>query len=105
MIAIGEEAPEEYAAIDWKNNDGKCLNVRYKLVHPIWTAEESGVSKAMISFIKEYAANNGYSSVRADAFATNEVFTKAFDAEGFSENGEYYRDYQKIPHKCYEIKL
>ncbi len=70
------------------------------IVHPNWWSKNAG--KILLNFAEEYARKNGFTSIRLNTFAENNIEIKLFEQQAFGQTGEFHSPHQKIPYYSYE---
>lgn len=99
-IAINAEYPPEYDSISWKYK-GQAL-----IVHRLAVAEEywrQGIGTTLMNFAISYARENGYRTIRLDAYAVNKCSNALYKKLGFSKAGEIV--FRTGLFYCYELSL
>jgi ribosomal protein S18 acetylase RimI-like enzyme len=102
-INVNEEEEPEYAAVTWNDNTGRVLVVHRLAVDPAYQGQ--GIAKALMDFAEQYGTDNGYSSVRLDAFSTHERVLKFYMNRGYQKRGEVFFPGRISPFFCYEKLL
>lgn len=101
IVAVNEEYPIEYDSINWQNKVGKSLIIHRLSVKS--NCQGQGIGKELMIFIEEYAKNNGYSSIKLDAFLNNQSALKLYENLGYNNIGEV--NFRKGIFNCYEKVL
>jgi GNAT superfamily N-acetyltransferase len=100
ILALTYKEEPQYNAIDWKDEDGKALEIHRMGVHPGW--QEKGVGKLLFDFAEKYGKENGYSSIRMDTYCENERMIKLAEIRGYNRTGKIYFPPLTPPFFCYE---
>lgn len=99
FMVLKKEMPEDYAEVSWKSPD-KSLSVYYLVAHPDWA--DTNIFNEMLQYAEKHARENGFTSIKVDAFSDNQDKMKALGAEGFDNVGEFQKALQRVPHFGYE---
>lgn len=99
-IALNELYDPEYDALQW-NVEGKALIVHRLSVDP--TVQGKGIAKKLMLFAEEYAKDNGYKSVRLDAFPQNPAALKIYSTLMYTFIGTV--TFRKGLFYCYEKRI
>jgi ribosomal protein S18 acetylase RimI-like enzyme len=99
-IAINELQEAEYLTLNWDDTQGKSLCVHRLVVHP--KNQGKGIGKKLLLFAEETAFNNGYSSIRLDAYSGNPIALSLYERNGYRRKGEIYFPRRELPFICYE---
>ncbi len=68
-IVITGEQEKEYPAADWKDKNGKPVCIRRLCVDP--RVQNMGIGKTTVGLAEAKLKNEGYTSIRFDAFSKN----------------------------------
>jgi ribosomal protein S18 acetylase RimI-like enzyme len=99
-IVLDEEKEPEHKDIDWAVEDGRALYLHRLVVHLDFQGE--GTGKALMEFADQYAKENGYTSIRLDAYEENEVARGLYENFGYEEMGKVYFPRRDVPFFSYE---
>jgi len=77
IMVLSEQFSPEYHDLMWEDKGGKCLIVHRLCIHPDYQGR--GYAKKMMLFAGEYAAENGYSSIRLDTHTRNHQALALYD--------------------------
>jgi len=86
ILVLDENASEEYKKIEWKQNQGPHLIMHRLAVHP--HIQGKGIATRLIAFAEDYAARNGYTSIRLDTYAKNTRALEIYPRLGYDHRGE-----------------
>ncbi|MFT5820072.1 MAG: ribosomal protein S18 acetylase RimI-like enzyme [Crocinitomix sp.] len=100
VISIDANQSPEYAEIPWQYTDGKVLVVHRLAVSP--TAQKKGVGRQLMDFALNKAIEEGYSSIRLDAYSQNQRTLSFYEKRGYEKRGEIYFPYREESFNCYE---
>ncbi len=96
-IALNENYDPEYDALQWLTDD-KALIVHRLSVDPVMQGK--GIAKQLMVFAEEYACENGYRSIRLDAFPHNPAALRVYDKLEYIHTGTV--TFRKGEFYCYE---
>jgi len=103
-IALNAIQDDQYQKIHWKYRNEAVLVIHRLGVHP--DTQGKGLGKKMCLFAEHFAWENGYKSIRLDAYAGNTVSNKMYISLGYHRaNGYCYFRKKAIPFYCYEKKI
>lgn len=97
-IVLNEEYSPEYNSLEWKDKNGTALIVHRLSIKA--DCQGQGIAKQLMMFAEEYAINNGYSSIRLDAFLHNKAALSLYDNLGYTKVGTV--TFRKGEFYCYE---
>ncbi|HYG16569.1 MAG TPA: GNAT family N-acetyltransferase [Bacteroidia bacterium] len=101
-ICLNEEQSPEYLPLPWRD-ERKILVIHRLAVHP--HAQKQGIARKLMDFAEEFAANNGYTSIRLDAYSGNQRSLKFYENRGYYKAGEVYFPGRDLHFNCYEKLL
>ena len=99
-ITLNEEQEPEYNTINWRFDDSKVLVIHRLVVHP--KHQRKGYAKTLMDFVEDYAKNNGYTSIRLDAYTQNQRVIHFYKTRGYGIRGNVYFPERKHPFHCME---
>lgn len=102
-IVLDEEHDPEHAEVNWLVPEQPTLYLHRLVVHPDFQGE--GTGKELMKFADDYAAENGYTSIRLDAYEENEVAQNLYQRFGYKKAGEVYFPRRDVPFYCYEKEI
>ena len=103
-ISICNEMDSVYELVHWKTINKNNLYIHRLAVHPNF--QKMGFGRSMMDFAENYAATNGYVSVRLDTFSENKRNLKFYEARGYHRLDEiYFPKQSEFPFYCYELVL
>ena len=97
---INQIQSPEYSQIDWKYRDENPLVLHRLCVDPEY--RNRGIAKQMILFAEKYAADNGFRTIRFDAFINNPVSVHIYEKAGYFNSGTVR--FRKGDFYCFEKK-
>jgi len=100
-IVLNEHQEDEYREISWEYSGGRPLIVHRLLVHP--HQHRRGVASQMIDFAERYAAKNGYTEIRLEAFAGYPASLALYDARKYRRAGIV--QYRMGCFQCFEQRV
>ena len=98
IISLNEVQPPVYHGIDWIDRTGPPLVVHRLCIHPDF--QRKGLAKRLLNFAQDFAAQNGYSSIRLDTFRYNHPAIALYTALGYQRRGEV--TFRRRGFYCYE---
>jgi GNAT superfamily N-acetyltransferase len=100
-ISVNDNYPPEYDAIAWKITGGKSLIIHRLSVRP--GKQGKGIAKMLVRFAEYYAAENGYKTIRLDAFSKNPAALKLYEGMGYYKSGSC--NFRKGLFFCFEKEM
>lgn len=79
---------EKYNEIAWEYNEFPIIILHRLCVSPEITRQ--GVGSAMLAFLEKEALDNGFKSIRLDAFSKNMRAIKLYENAGYTKRGHTY---------------
>lgn len=86
IIVLDENQAEEYKSIQWVHNEGPHLIMHRLAVDP--QVQGKGIARRLIVFAEDYAARNGYKSIRLDTYNKNARALGLYSRLGYDRRGE-----------------
>jgi ribosomal protein S18 acetylase RimI-like enzyme len=86
IVVLDETQDEQYETINWKQVEGPHLMMHRLAVDP--EAHGQGIARKLVAFSEEYAAREGYTSLRLDTYAKNTAALKLYQGLGYDLRGE-----------------
>ena len=86
VINISHIEELEYKTIVWSDNNGKCLVIHRLAIHP--KNQKQGLAGKLMGFAESFAIENGYTSIRLDAYSGNERVLRFYENRGYQKRGE-----------------
>ena len=87
IIGLDEKQFSEWEGKSWVDTNGKPLAVHRLCVNTAYQGQ--GISKKLMRFAEEYALENGFSSIRLDAFTGNQISVGLYDSLGYKRRGTF----------------
>ena len=105
IVVLNETQDEEYSDIEWLTKPGsKNLVVHRLAVLPGYQGR--GIARTIMDHAEQFAATNGYESIRLDTFSQNPRNQRFYTNRGYTDLGPVYLKYKKDhPYYCYELIL
>lgn len=101
-ICLNEDQSPEYLPLPWRDN-GKILVIHRLAVHPL--LQKQGIARKLMDFAENFAAGNGYTSIRLDAYSGNPRSLALYEKRGYQKAGEVYFPGRIAHFNCYEKVL
>jgi ribosomal protein S18 acetylase RimI-like enzyme len=103
VINVSDIQEPEYNKIPWLDKEGKSLVIHRLAIHP--NNQRQGLARMLMDFAENYAKDNGYTSVKLDAYSGNERVLRFYENRGYQKRGEVNFIGRTLPFHCYELKL
>jgi len=103
MMALKDEAPDEYKQISWNIQGDKVLFIHRMAIYPGW--ENKGVAEHLISYATEHAKNTGFSCIRLDISELQNDLEELYEKQGFKNAGKFLFPFQKKEFICFEKEI
>jgi ribosomal protein S18 acetylase RimI-like enzyme len=100
IIAINEEQPPEWEKVNWSTQEGRILTVHRLAVKP--TRQKQGIARRLLDYAEDYAADNGYTSIRLDAYSGNPIALRLYENHQYKRVGQVYFPMRDLPFYVYE---
>lgn len=100
IITLNEDQPSEYECLGWSTHEGRILVMHRLAVSPRWQMQ--GIGRKILDFAEEYAVDNGYSSIRLDAYSGNPRALRLYEKHQYKRVGQVHFPRRDIPFYCYE---
>ncbi len=103
-IVISTHMDEEYMPINWLTENKNNIYIHRLAVHP--KHQGLGYAQQLMTFAKQFAIDNKFSSIRLDTFSHNKRNQKFYELRGYKRLGDiYFPKQSKAPFHCYELVL
>lgn len=102
-IVLNEEQDLEYQQINWEMKKGKILCIHRLVIHP--ESQGNGLGKRLLNYAEEFAHQNGYTSIRLDAYSGNPIALNLYERHGYKKRGKVYFPRRDLPFICFEKLL
>lgn len=103
IITINEQQEPEYKSIHWKIRDIPILIVHRLMTAPaVW---QKGIGMRLMEFAETYARNNGYRSIRLDAYSANPAAMSLYRKLEYQPTGQVWFKNRKFPFECFEKSI
>jgi ribosomal protein S18 acetylase RimI-like enzyme len=103
VIVLTEKQEKAYEAVKWRHRDGKVIVAKRLAVDPEF--QMRGIASGLMVFAEDYAAKNGYASIRLEAYCGHTVALNFYRNRNYQEVGEVHFPGRELPFKCFEKKL
>jgi len=103
VINISENQEEQYNSIDWSDDSDKILVIHRLAVHPEY--QKQGIARKLMDYAENYGQENGYSSIRLDAYSINKRVLRFYENLRYIKRGEVFFPNRDAPFYCYEKLL
>jgi len=102
FIVLDEEQGEEWNAIPW-TTPGKVLVAHRLVVKP--ELQGRGIAGALVDFAENWGRDNGYRSMRLDAYQGNPRALLIYESRGYRMAGTFRFEHLMKGFNCYEKEL
>jgi ribosomal protein S18 acetylase RimI-like enzyme len=100
IVVVNEEQPNEYEGLNWSTREGRILVIHRLAVSP--KRQNQGIAGRLLEFAEDYAANNGYASIRLDAYSGNRKALRLYEKHQYKWVGQVNFPWRDLPFYCYE---
>lgn len=101
-VALDDVQSPEYATLQW-SGDEPAIVVHRLCVDP--PAQGRGHAHRLMEFAELHAVENGYASVRLDAYTGNHSSVQLYRRRGYREVGQVRFPRRELPFWCFELSL
>lgn len=101
--ALTGKQDKEYDAVKWRYPESKALVVKRLAVEP--DLRKRGIATGFMKFAEDYAAKNGYTSIRLECYSSNQAALDFYRNRDCHEVGEIRYPRRELPFICFEKKL
>lgn len=84
-MVLNQHNDPEYSDIDFEDKSESALALHRLAVHP--DRQGRGLAGRMVQFSEKYAINNGFTSIRLDAFSKNPAALRLYENRGYQRRG------------------
>jgi GNAT superfamily N-acetyltransferase len=85
-VALNQETPGEYSDVVFKYDNESALIVHRLTVDPLY--QNCGIAGKLMRFSEDFARENGYTSIRLDAFSRNLKAVRFYHTLNYREVGK-----------------
>lgn len=103
VINVSPVEEPEYKAIAWEDKEGRILVIHRLAVHP--SEQKKGYARKLMDFAEDHARQQGYTSIRLDAYSGNPRVLRFYERRGYEKRGETYFPGRALPFYCYEKNI
>ena len=103
VISFDESQEKEYEMLNWRYTNGTSLIVHRLAVDPDFQGLR--FSSILMEYAENYAIENGFSSIRLDAYVGNKMVIDFYRRKGYREAGEVYFPRRTLAFKCFEKSI
>jgi ribosomal protein S18 acetylase RimI-like enzyme len=100
IIAVNEEQPPEWEKVNWSTQEDTILAIHRLAVKP--TRQRQGIARRLLDYAEDYAANNGYTSIRLDAYSGNPRALRLYEKHRYNRVGQVHFPMRGRPFYVYE---
>lgn len=102
-INVSEEQEAEYQTVNWEFDDSKILVIHRLVIDPKYQGK--GYARKLMSFAENFAEENGYSSIRLDAYSKNEKVIDFYKKRKYFIRGNVNFPEREYPFHCMEKEI
>ncbi len=102
-ICLNDVQPEEYRGVPWRCTGGRTMIIHRLCVHPDWQAH--GLARELMDFAEERARDQGFASIRLDAYTGNPRAVALYEKRGYQRVGQTRFPRRPLPFDCFELPL
>ena len=103
IVVIDENQSPEYTTVAWEFHAEPILVVHRFAVLP--SIQKGGIGSKLMNFAENYGKENGYQSIRLDAYAGNARTLRFYHKRAYKKVGEVNFAYRTLHFDCLEKKL
>ncbi len=103
IINISNVQEPQYKALEWMFPEETSLVIHRLAIDPIYQGQ--GFAQKLMTFAENLGIQNGYISVRLDAFSQNPRVLRFYEKRKYLKQGEVYFPDRIHPFYCYEKQL
>ncbi|MFA9398088.1 MAG: GNAT family N-acetyltransferase [Clostridiaceae bacterium] len=85
IVVLNESQDKEYQNIKWKYNEPKNLVIHRLCIDPEYKGR--GIATTLIKYAERFSKENGYISIRLDAFTENNNACRLYEKNGYEKRG------------------
>ena len=101
-VAIDAREDPQWSTAEWQTPE-PALVVHRLCVDP--DAQGRGHARRLMDFVEQYAAHEGFASIRLDAFSGNPQSLALYRGRGYTPAGEVYFPGRELPFICFEREI
>lgn len=103
-IVLDSNQDEQYKSVHWNTRNKDVLVIHRLGVLP--QSQGQGIATRLCQFAEEYGRENGYKTIRLDAYAGNKISNGLYEKVGYQRaNGYCYFRKKAIPFYCYDKRI
>jgi ribosomal protein S18 acetylase RimI-like enzyme len=102
-IVLNEIQSPEYTTVNWRLPDPRPLVIHRLCVRPDW--QSKGAGRQLMDFAENFAATNGYASIRLDTYTGNPRAVALYERRGYQIAGYIRFPRRKLPFICFERSI
>ena len=100
LITLNEQQEPEYTPLPWRYTQPPILVVHRLIVNPAYYRK--GIGTRLMHFTQSYARQNGYRSIRLDAYTANPAAIALYTKLDFNSVGQICFPRRQHPFLCFE---
>ncbi|MGB8955274.1 MAG: GNAT family N-acetyltransferase [Tumebacillaceae bacterium] len=103
IVVLNEYQEEEWDRNAWAIPDDRPLCVHRLVIDP--QAQGQGYAVRLMEAIEQHARDNGYKSIRLDAYTGNPIACRLYSRCGYAQRGEVTLQLRPLPYAMFEKVL
>jgi ribosomal protein S18 acetylase RimI-like enzyme len=103
IVVLDEKQSPEYTSVAWEFHAQPILVVHRFAVLP--EVQKGGMGTKLMDFAENFGHDEGYQSIRLDAYSGNARTLKFYNRRGYKKVGEVNFPYRTLHFDCLEKKL
>jgi ribosomal protein S18 acetylase RimI-like enzyme len=106
LVVLDERQSSEWEAIPWQTAGGRALVIHALMVDP--AAQGQGFGAALVASCERWATEQGYQSIRLDAFTGNPAALRLYEQRGYTYRSDVWFGHKPVGserYACYEKPL
>lgn len=103
IVIVDDQQDKEYESIKWSYNKTPIAVIKRLAIHPYFQGK--GYSKKLMIFAEEFIQNQGFKSIRLDAYSINQRALQFYDSLNYQRNGKVFFPNRDSPFICFEKEI
>lgn len=99
-VCLNDLQPNEYDSLPWRCTSGRALVVQRLCVHP--DGQRHGIGRFLMKFAERFAREQGFASIRLDAYTGNSGALALYECLGYDRVGQVHFPRRNLPFDCFE---
>ena len=103
VVCLNNLQASQYASVQWQYSDETCVVIHRLAITP--TQQKRGLATRLMDFAENFALEQGFTSIRLDAYSSNKEAMNMYIKRKYQIRGEVYFQGRKLPFLCFEKNL